>query len=203
MANRSVTSVSSLPGREKPREGLSHMLQTDWLHVSQPCSSVAAGCPLLQAEQGRALRSWPWLFLSLFLPAASTDPARAKGYLKMFDIPPGARHVFIQEDEASPHFLGKCFSAQVWYEAWEEARGAHAGEPEGWENPMKGLDKCGLSKLHGQGLVLQSYNSANKHLLIWILQNIKLTPICMFTNQRLWWLTWNWALPGWIKFSIF
>ncbi|XP_065541313.1 A disintegrin and metalloproteinase with thrombospondin motifs 3 isoform X1 [Lathamus discolor] len=26
-------------------------------------------------------------------------------YLKMFDIPPGARHVFIQEDEASPHFL--------------------------------------------------------------------------------------------------
>lgn len=29
----------------------------------------------------------------------------------MFDIPPGARHVFIQEDEASPHFLGKCFSS--------------------------------------------------------------------------------------------
>ncbi|XP_054060287.1 A disintegrin and metalloproteinase with thrombospondin motifs 3-like [Rissa tridactyla] len=27
------------------------------------------------------------------------------GYLKMFDIPPGARHVFIQEDEASPPFL--------------------------------------------------------------------------------------------------
>ncbi|XP_063314735.1 A disintegrin and metalloproteinase with thrombospondin motifs 3 isoform X1 [Pelobates fuscus] len=27
------------------------------------------------------------------------------GYLKMFDIPPGARHVFIQEDEASPHIL--------------------------------------------------------------------------------------------------
>uniref|UniRef100_A0A8C3J9Z0 ADAM metallopeptidase with thrombospondin type 1 motif 3 n=1 Tax=Calidris pygmaea TaxID=425635 RepID=A0A8C3J9Z0_9CHAR len=30
---------------------------------------------------------------------------RRLGYLKMFDIPPGARHVFIQEDEASPHFL--------------------------------------------------------------------------------------------------
>lgn len=27
----------------------------------------------------------------------------------MFDIPPGARHVLIQEDEASPHILGKCF----------------------------------------------------------------------------------------------
>uniref|UniRef100_A0A7M4EH99 ADAM metallopeptidase with thrombospondin type 1 motif 3 n=1 Tax=Crocodylus porosus TaxID=8502 RepID=A0A7M4EH99_CROPO len=27
------------------------------------------------------------------------------GYLKMFDIPHGARHVFIQEDEASPHIL--------------------------------------------------------------------------------------------------
>ncbi|KAM8940008.1 A disintegrin and metalloproteinase with thrombospondin motifs 3 [Pelodytes ibericus] len=27
------------------------------------------------------------------------------GYLKMFDIGPGARHVFIQEDEASPHIL--------------------------------------------------------------------------------------------------
>lgn len=38
----------------------------------------------------------------------------------MFDIPPGARHVFIQEDEASPHFLGK-FLPQVWFEAWWEA----------------------------------------------------------------------------------
>nr|XP_060635392.1 A disintegrin and metalloproteinase with thrombospondin motifs 3 [Anolis sagrei ordinatus] len=27
------------------------------------------------------------------------------GYLKMFDIPPGARHVSVQEDEASPHIL--------------------------------------------------------------------------------------------------
>ncbi|CAI5784843.1 disintegrin and metalloproteinase with thrombospondin motifs 3 [Podarcis lilfordi] len=27
------------------------------------------------------------------------------GYLKMFDIPPGARHVSVQEDEATPHIL--------------------------------------------------------------------------------------------------
>lgn len=59
------------------------------------------------------------------------------------------------------------------------------------------------AKFCGQGLVLQSYSSANKHLLIWIIQNIKLTPICMFTNQGLWWLVWKWELPGWIKFSIF
>jgi hypothetical protein len=31
----------------------------------------------------------------------------------MFDIPPGARHVSIQEDEASPHILGKFLSAGV------------------------------------------------------------------------------------------
>lgn len=31
----------------------------------------------------------------------------------MFDIPPGARHVLIQEDEASPHVLGKCFCLLV------------------------------------------------------------------------------------------
>lgn len=31
-----------------------------------------------------------------------------KGYLKMFYIPPGARHVIIQEHEASPQILGKC-----------------------------------------------------------------------------------------------
>lgn len=30
-----------------------------------------------------------------------------KGYLKMFLIPPGARHVIIQEHEASPQILGK------------------------------------------------------------------------------------------------
>ncbi|MEE6460430.1 hypothetical protein FKM82_000966 [Ascaphus truei] len=34
-----------------------------------------------------------------------TRTPKKPGYLKMFDIPPGARHVFIQEDEASPHFL--------------------------------------------------------------------------------------------------
>ncbi|NXF88965.1 ATS3 metalloproteinase, partial [Eubucco bourcierii] len=34
-----------------------------------------------------------------------TRTPKKLGYLKMFDIPPGARHVFIQEDEASPHFL--------------------------------------------------------------------------------------------------
>lgn len=32
----------------------------------------------------------------------------------MFDIPPGARHVFIQEDEASPHILGKWFTWTDW-----------------------------------------------------------------------------------------
>lgn len=32
---------------------------------------------------------------------------RNKGYLKMFLIPPGARHVTIQEHEASPQLLGK------------------------------------------------------------------------------------------------
>ncbi|XP_032863647.2 A disintegrin and metalloproteinase with thrombospondin motifs 3 isoform X2 [Tyto alba] len=34
-----------------------------------------------------------------------TRTPKKLGYLKMFDIPPGARHVFIQEDEGSPHFL--------------------------------------------------------------------------------------------------
>ncbi|XP_053317615.1 A disintegrin and metalloproteinase with thrombospondin motifs 3 [Spea bombifrons] len=34
-----------------------------------------------------------------------TRTPKKTGYLKMFDIPPGARHVFIQEDEASPHIL--------------------------------------------------------------------------------------------------
>ncbi|XP_052054919.1 A disintegrin and metalloproteinase with thrombospondin motifs 3 [Apodemus sylvaticus] len=34
-----------------------------------------------------------------------TRTPRKLGYLKMFDIPPGARHVLIQEDEASPHVL--------------------------------------------------------------------------------------------------
>ncbi|KAG8454217.1 hypothetical protein GDO86_000743 [Hymenochirus boettgeri] len=34
-----------------------------------------------------------------------TRTPKKSGYLKMFDIPPGARHVFIQEDEASPHIL--------------------------------------------------------------------------------------------------
>ncbi|XP_029454608.1 A disintegrin and metalloproteinase with thrombospondin motifs 3 [Rhinatrema bivittatum] len=34
-----------------------------------------------------------------------TRMPKKPGYLKMFDIPPGARHVFIQEDEASPHVL--------------------------------------------------------------------------------------------------
>ncbi|XP_054248259.1 A disintegrin and metalloproteinase with thrombospondin motifs 3 [Indicator indicator] len=34
-----------------------------------------------------------------------TRTPKKLGYLKMFDIPPGARHVFIQEDEASPHVL--------------------------------------------------------------------------------------------------
>ncbi|KAH0615757.1 hypothetical protein JD844_026211, partial [Phrynosoma platyrhinos] len=34
-----------------------------------------------------------------------TRTPKKPGYLKMFDIPPGARHVSIQEDEASPHIL--------------------------------------------------------------------------------------------------
>ncbi|XP_069486747.1 A disintegrin and metalloproteinase with thrombospondin motifs 3 isoform X2 [Ambystoma mexicanum] len=34
-----------------------------------------------------------------------TRTPKKPGYLKMFDIPPGARHVFIQEDEVSPHIL--------------------------------------------------------------------------------------------------
>ncbi|XP_032698801.1 A disintegrin and metalloproteinase with thrombospondin motifs 3 [Lontra canadensis] len=34
-----------------------------------------------------------------------TRTPKKLGYLKMFDIPPGARHVLIQEDEASPHIL--------------------------------------------------------------------------------------------------
>ncbi|XP_069780995.1 A disintegrin and metalloproteinase with thrombospondin motifs 3-like isoform X1 [Narcine bancroftii] len=34
-----------------------------------------------------------------------TRTPKKQGYLKMFDIPPGSRHVFIQEDEVSPHFL--------------------------------------------------------------------------------------------------
>ncbi|XP_074084537.1 A disintegrin and metalloproteinase with thrombospondin motifs 3 [Macrotis lagotis] len=34
-----------------------------------------------------------------------TRTPKKPGYLKMFDIPPGARHVLIQEDETSPHIL--------------------------------------------------------------------------------------------------
>ncbi|XP_039614511.1 A disintegrin and metalloproteinase with thrombospondin motifs 3 isoform X2 [Polypterus senegalus] len=34
-----------------------------------------------------------------------TRTPKKPGYLKMFDIPPGGRHVFIQEDETSPHIL--------------------------------------------------------------------------------------------------
>ncbi|XP_060103395.1 A disintegrin and metalloproteinase with thrombospondin motifs 3 [Heteronotia binoei] len=34
-----------------------------------------------------------------------TRTPKKPGYLKMFDIPPGARHVSLQEDEASPHIL--------------------------------------------------------------------------------------------------
>ncbi|XP_072858197.2 A disintegrin and metalloproteinase with thrombospondin motifs 3 [Pogona vitticeps] len=34
-----------------------------------------------------------------------TRTPKKPGYLKMFDIPPGARHVAVQEDEASPHIL--------------------------------------------------------------------------------------------------
>lgn len=34
-----------------------------------------------------------------------TRTPKKQGYLKMFDIPPGSRHVFIQEDEVSPHIL--------------------------------------------------------------------------------------------------
>lgn len=44
----------------------------------------------------------------VFFFASSNIYYTCKGYLKMFDIPPGARHVLIQEDEASPHILGKC-----------------------------------------------------------------------------------------------
>ena len=31
-----------------------------------------------------------------------------QGHLKMFLVPPGARHVIIQENEASPQVLGEC-----------------------------------------------------------------------------------------------
>ncbi|XP_041041232.1 A disintegrin and metalloproteinase with thrombospondin motifs 3 [Carcharodon carcharias] len=34
-----------------------------------------------------------------------TRTPKKSGYLKMFDIPSGSRHVFIQEDEVSPHIL--------------------------------------------------------------------------------------------------
>ncbi|XP_044284884.1 A disintegrin and metalloproteinase with thrombospondin motifs 3 [Varanus komodoensis] len=34
-----------------------------------------------------------------------TRTPKKPGYLKMFDIPPSARHVIVQEDEASPHIL--------------------------------------------------------------------------------------------------
>uniref|UniRef100_A0A4W3I345 ADAM metallopeptidase with thrombospondin type 1 motif, 3 n=1 Tax=Callorhinchus milii TaxID=7868 RepID=A0A4W3I345_CALMI len=34
-----------------------------------------------------------------------TRTPKKPGYIKMFDIPPGARYVFIQEDEVSPHIL--------------------------------------------------------------------------------------------------
>ncbi|GAB5570745.1 A disintegrin and metalloproteinase with thrombospondin motifs 3 isoform X1 [Prionailurus iriomotensis] len=37
--------------------------------------------------------------------AETREAKNVLGYLKMFDIPPGARHVLIQEDEASPHIL--------------------------------------------------------------------------------------------------
>lgn len=30
------------------------------------------------------------------------------GMLKMFDIPIGARHIVIEENETSPHIIGEC-----------------------------------------------------------------------------------------------
>lgn len=69
---------------------------------------VVYGCPLLHVGarrvQCRTNHSVAFVF-----SASSTFHRTCKGYLKMFDIPPGARHVLVQEDEASPHVLGKCF----------------------------------------------------------------------------------------------
>lgn len=31
-----------------------------------------------------------------------------KGHIKMFEIPVGARHLLIQESDATSHHLGKC-----------------------------------------------------------------------------------------------
>lgn len=84
------------------------------------------------------------------------------------------------------------------FEAWWEARGSHAEEPEKWDNQITvfRVNTC----IQNCMLRTESYSisSANKRLLlIWILQNIKLILICMFTNKRVSSLTFKRALPGW------
>jgi len=49
----------------------------------------------------------PPLLLLLLLLFCFRRCKLGKGYLKMFLVPPGARHVIIQEHEASPQILGK------------------------------------------------------------------------------------------------
>lgn len=66
------------------------------------------GCPLLHVGAVR-MQCWTNHSVAFVFSASSNIRYTCKGYLKMFDIPPGARHVLVQEDEASPHVLGKCF----------------------------------------------------------------------------------------------
>uniref|UniRef100_A0A8C9FJE5 A disintegrin and metalloproteinase with thrombospondin motifs 3 n=1 Tax=Pavo cristatus TaxID=9049 RepID=A0A8C9FJE5_PAVCR len=66
--------------------------------------------PQVAPKKGKRGSCFPLSLLTMaitfyFLLCFLLTTTHAKGYLKMFDIPPGARHVFIQEDEASPHFL--------------------------------------------------------------------------------------------------
>lgn len=48
----------------------------------------------------------------LLSPPAPTalSPFVILGMLKMFDIPTGARHIVIEENETSPHIIGECVS---------------------------------------------------------------------------------------------
>lgn len=67
-------------------------------------------CPLLQTERPCLdLKILPLSILSSLTSSYYRCHCQlGKGYLKMFHLSPGARHVIIQEHEASPQILGKC-----------------------------------------------------------------------------------------------
>lgn len=71
----------------------------------------------------------------------------SSGMLKMFDIPIGARHIVIEENETSPHIIGECVlhpfpTAETWDTATAELRNIFCG----WDSVMRDqfLPKCFL-----------------------------------------------------------